>query len=46
MVQTVDVMTHARETNAADATASLDVPLREERPDAVRGYLDADEARR
>ena len=27
-----------------DATESLDIPLREERSDAVRGYVDADEA--
>ena len=32
--------------DAADATDSLDVPLRGEPADAVRGPIDADEARR
>ena len=32
--------------DAVDVGASLDVPLRKERSDAVRGYIDADEARR
>ena len=32
--------------DATSAAESLDLPLREERPDAVRGYVDADEARR
>ena len=31
---------------ASDAIGSLAIPLREERPDAVRGYVDPDEARR
>ena len=32
--------------DASTATESLDIPLREERSDAVRGYVDADEDRR
>jgi hypothetical protein len=32
--------------DATSATESLDIPLREERSDAVRGYLDADGDRR
>ena len=32
--------------DATDATESLDIPLRKERSDAVRGYFDADEQRR
>ena len=32
--------------DATSATESLDIPLREERSDAVRGYIDVDEGRR
>ena len=35
-----------RSWDASSATESLDIPLREERFDAVRGYVDADENRR